>query len=90
MFMCPATRSRVSGKADVSTVGYTDIRQVVMGYTSPTSATGQGGRGNSAPTAMDIGSIASVADGEEENRCLSMPSGALTKQAGRWMKKGGK
>ena len=66
MAMDPGTTSHVSGKLDVSEVEYTDLRQAVMMHTSLTSATSNGGRGNSSPTAMDIGSIASVVEGEEE------------------------
>ena len=62
--MDPGTRSHVSGKIDVETADYILLRKTVMGHTNLTSATGQAGRGSSSPTAMDIGSIASVTDAE--------------------------
>ena len=55
-------KPRVGG-IDVETADYILLRKTVAGHTNFASATSQAGRGSS-PTAMDIGSIASVTDAE--------------------------
>ena len=54
-----------AGRVDAK---YAGLRHAAMGHTSLTSATDREARGNSAQTAMDIGSIASVIEGDEERQ----------------------
>ena len=55
------TRSHVSGKLDAMEVEYVELREAVIRHTSLMGATSGLGKG---PTAMDIGSIATVEDAE--------------------------
>ena len=57
--MDSTTRAHVTGKLDMDTVGFAELRQVVQSFCNLISSTSSGGRGGGS-TAMDIGAIASV------------------------------
>ena len=71
MSMDPATRAHVTGKVDMETVGFIELRQLVQSYTNLIGSTTNSGKGGGV-VAMDISSIASVGgsvlpDGAEQN-----------------------
>ena len=68
--MDAGTRSHVSTKLDIETASYETLRKSVLGHSSLTSATNVPRRGG-GPTAMDIGSIASVTDTEPSGIALA-------------------
>ena len=55
--MDPSTKAHVTGKIDMDTVGYVELRQIVQSYTNLINSTRSRGKGGGA-VAMDIGSIA--------------------------------
>ena len=57
--MDPATRAHVTGKVDMETVGFVELRQIVQSYTNLIASTTNSGKGGGV-VAMDISSIASV------------------------------
>ena len=57
--MDPTTRAHVTGKVDMYTVSFVDIRQVVQSYTNLIASTNNSGKGGGV-VAMDIGSIATA------------------------------
>ena len=57
--MDSTTRAHVTGKLDMNTVGYAELRQVVQSYCNLVSSTSGGGRGGGS-TAIDVGAIATV------------------------------
>ena len=85
----------------MDTVSFVDLRKIVQSYTNLIASINKSGKGGGV-VAMDIGSIASVTGSLE---ALSFPMesaqrkatkaslqlcGPSTKQAGLWMKKGGR
>ena len=69
--MDPGTKSHVSGKLDAVEVQYPELKQAIMKHISLVGATSGAGR---TSTAMDIGSISSVADAGVEPS-FDAPSG---------------
>ena len=63
--MDPTTRAHVTGKVDMESVGFAELRQIAQSYTNLISSTTTSGRGGGV-VAMDIGSIASVGDSSLE------------------------
>ena len=59
--MDPTTRAHVTGKVDMESVAFGELRQIVQSYTNLIGPTTNSGRGGGV-VAMDIGSIASVGD----------------------------
>ena len=57
--MDPTTRAHVTGKVDMDTVSFTDLRQVVQSFCNLIASTNNSGKGGGV-VAMDIGSIASA------------------------------
>ena len=55
--MDPTTRAHVTGKVDMDTVSFVDLRQVVQSFCNLISSTNNSGRGGGV-VAMDIGAIA--------------------------------
>ena len=82
--MDPTTRAHVTGKVDMDTVGFAELRQVVQSFCNLIVSTNTRGRGGGV-IAMDIGAIASVAGApggyvisdaaaQEENDQNTMPA----------------
>ena len=63
--MDAATRAHVTGKVDMESVAFTELRQIVQSYTNLIGSMTTSGRGGGV-VAMDIGSIASVGDSSSE------------------------
>ena len=57
--MGPTTRAHVTGKVDMDTVGFVELRQVAQSFCNLFSSTNNSGKGGGV-IAMNIGSIASV------------------------------
>ena len=57
--MDPATRAHVTGKVDMETVSFVELRQIVQSYTNLIASTTNSGKGGGV-VAMDISAIASV------------------------------
>ena len=57
--MDPTTRAHVTGKVDMDTVSFADLRLVVQSFCNLIASTNNSGKGGGV-IAMDIGSIASV------------------------------
>ena len=56
--MDPSTKAHVTGKVDMDSVGYVELREIVQSYTNLINSTSGRGKG-STPVPMDISSIAS-------------------------------
>ena len=63
--MDPTTRAHVTGKVDMESVAFSELRQIVQSYTNLIGSTTNSGRGGGV-VAMDIGSIATVGDSSSE------------------------
>ena len=63
--MDAATRAHVTGKGEMESVAFTELRQIAQSYTNLIGSTTTSGRGCGA-VAMDTGSIASVGDSSSE------------------------
>ena len=57
--MGPTTRAHVTGKVDMDTVGFAELRQVVQSFCNLIASTNNSGRGGGV-IAMDIGAVAST------------------------------
>ena len=63
--MDPTTRAHVTGKVDMESVAFSELRQIVQSYTNLIGSTTNSGRGGGV-VAIDIGSIATVGDSSSE------------------------